>query len=71
MSMGCFVRVVDNVKLWFGNSRFEFVRDDGRGWRGDVKTMLLSADKFLNFGWKPSLSSKEAVRLAVMNFWGL
>jgi len=28
-----------------------------------VKTMLLSADKLLSLGWKPSLSSEEAVRL--------
>jgi len=36
--------------------------DGGRGWRGDVKTMLLSADKLLSLGWKPSLNSEEAVR---------
>jgi UDP-glucose 4-epimerase len=36
--------------------------DGGRGWRGDVKMMLLSADKLLELGWKPSFSSEEAVR---------
>jgi UDP-glucose 4-epimerase len=36
--------------------------DGGRGWRGDVKTMLLSADKLLNLGWKPTLNGEEAVR---------
>jgi len=37
--------------------------DGGRGWRGDVKTMLLSADKLSSLGWKPSMNSEEAVRL--------
>jgi len=37
--------------------------DGGRGWRGDVKTMLLSVDKLLNLGWKPKFNSEEAVRL--------
>ena len=38
--------------------------DGGRGWRGDVKTMLLSADKLLNLGWKPALNSEGAIRLS-------
>jgi UDP-glucose 4-epimerase len=36
----------------------------GRGWRGDVKSMLLSVDRLLSLGWKPRLSSEEAVQLA-------
>ncbi|MDI6905792.1 MAG: NAD-dependent epimerase/dehydratase family protein, partial [Candidatus Bathyarchaeia archaeon] len=43
--------------------RFTGGVDGGRGWMGDVKTMLLSADKLFNLGWKPALSSEEAVRL--------
>jgi len=45
---------------------FEFTGgvDGGRGWRGDVKTMLLSAVKLLGLGWKPALDSEEAVRLS-------
>lgn len=39
--------------------------DGGRGWRGDVKTMLLSIAKLNGIGWRPSLSSREAVALAV------
>jgi len=31
--------------------RFNDVLGDGRGWMGDVKTMLLSADKLLSLGW--------------------
>ena len=38
--------------------------DGGRGWRGDVKAMLLSVDKLLALGWKPSLKSEEAIRLS-------
>jgi UDP-glucose 4-epimerase len=38
--------------------------EGGRGWRGDVKLMLLSVDKLLTLGWRPKLSSEESVRLA-------
>jgi UDP-glucose 4-epimerase len=38
--------------------------DGGRGWRGDVKTMLLSINKLLDLGWKPEFDSQEAVRLS-------
>jgi len=44
--------------------RFTGGVDGGRGWMGDVKTMLLSVDKLLSLGWKPSMSSEEAVRLS-------
>lgn len=37
----------------------------GRGWRGDVKTMLLSVDKLLRLGWKPRYGSEDAVRMTV------
>jgi UDP-glucose 4-epimerase len=39
--------------------------EDGRGWPGDVKTMLLDISRIKNIGWRPKLSSKEAVRTAV------
>jgi UDP-glucose 4-epimerase len=38
--------------------------DGGRGWRGDVKVMLLSAEKLLKTSWMPKYSSEQAVRLA-------
>jgi len=44
--------------------RFTGGVDGGRGWRGDVKTMLLSADKLLNIGRRPKLNTEEAVRLS-------
>ncbi len=37
---------------------------EGRGWKGDVKTMLLSIEKIKKLGWKPKYNSEEAVRLA-------
>jgi len=38
---------------------------DGRGWPGDVKLMLLDISKLKNSGWKPKLSSREAVEKTV------
>jgi len=45
--------------------RFKFnnVLGDGRGWRGDVKTMHLSVERLMGLGWKPTLTSEEAIRL--------
>jgi UDP-glucose 4-epimerase len=37
----------------------------GRGWRGDVKLMLLDATKLRKLGWKPKLNSKEAIQRTV------
>jgi UDP-glucose 4-epimerase len=37
--------------------------DGGRGWKGDVKEMLLDISKLKSLGWTPKLSSTEAVRL--------
>ncbi len=34
----------------------------GRGWKGDVKNMLLDISKINQLGWHPQLGSKEAVR---------
>jgi hypothetical protein len=30
--------------------------------RGDVKTTLLSAERLLNLGWKPSLNGEETIK---------
>jgi UDP-glucose 4-epimerase len=37
--------------------------DDGRGWKGDIKTMLLDIEKMKELGWKPRYGSSEAVSL--------
>lgn len=35
--------------------------EGGRGWIGDVKYMLLDIEKLKSTGWRPKMSSKEAV----------
>ena len=45
--------------------------DGGRGWPGDVKTMLLSIGKLRALGWAPRYSSSEAVRLAARSLLSL
>jgi UDP-glucose 4-epimerase len=35
--------------------------DGGRGWKGDVKVMLLNIEKMKAIGWKPTLNSRQAV----------
>jgi UDP-glucose 4-epimerase len=49
--------------------RFKFTGgvEGGRGWIGDVKTMLLDISKLKKLGWKPKLNSKEAVRKATQD----
>jgi UDP-glucose 4-epimerase len=37
--------------------------DDGRGWKGDIKTMLLDIEKIKQIGWKPKYGSSQAVGL--------
>jgi len=45
--------------------RFTGGVDGGRGWKGDVKFMRLSIEKAKKTGWKPKLSSYEAVKRTV------
>jgi UDP-glucose 4-epimerase len=40
------------------------IDNSGRGWKGDVKNMQLDIRKLQKLGWKPKLSSAEAVRLS-------
>ncbi|MEM0329293.1 MAG: NAD-dependent epimerase/dehydratase family protein [Nitrososphaerota archaeon] len=37
---------------------------EGRGWRGDVRRMLLDISKIKSLGWRPRHNSAESVRLA-------
>jgi len=48
------------------NVKFSFTGgvDGGRGWRGDVKNMLLDVNKLKSLGWVPKMNSREAVRQA-------
>ena len=43
--------------------------DGGRGWLGDVKTMLLDVRRLRKLGWKPRYSSTEAVKIATREIW--
>jgi len=36
-----------------------------RGWKGDVRAMLLSIERLKALGWRPTTTSEQAVRLAV------
>jgi UDP-glucose 4-epimerase len=39
--------------------------DDGRGWKGDVKNMLLDTSKLKSRGWEPKYNSAQAIEKAV------
>lgn len=56
--------VVDALGLQDVEFAFTGGVDGGRGWRGDVKVMLLSVEKLLKTGWKPQYTSNQAVRRA-------
>jgi UDP-glucose 4-epimerase len=49
------------------NVEFKFTGgvDGGRGWKGDVKNMLLDTSKLKSLGWKPKLNSKQSIRKTV------
>lgn len=49
------------------NPKFIFTGGiDGRGWKGDVKFMLLDITKAKLAGWRPKMSSYEAVKRATI-----
>jgi|Deesub1362B_J571_1020462.scaffolds.fasta_scaffold00003_128 UDP-glucose 4-epimerase len=49
-----------NVKYIFKSETL-----NGRGWKGDVKFMLLDISKLKSTGWKPNWNSYETIRKAV------
>lgn len=61
--------IADLVVEEMGLSNVEYVfkpaTHDGRGWLGDVKFMLLDVRKLMSLGWRPKLSSREALREAI------
>ena len=57
--------VVEEMGLDGVEFRFTGGVDGGRGWIGDVKNMLLETSRIKSLGWKPKLSSKDAIRLTV------
>ena len=54
--------VTEEMGLKNVSFRFTGGVDGGRGWKGDVKYMLLSIERLKSLGWRPKLNSAEAVR---------
>jgi len=52
-----------NVKLTYTGGV-----DGGRGWKGDVKNMLLDISKIKSLGWEPKLNSKQSIRTTARTF---
>jgi len=52
--------------LGLNNVTLQFVDNgDGRGWKGDVKRMLLDTTRLKRLGWRAMYTSEEAVRVTV------
>lgn len=63
--------VVEETGLENVQYKYVTTMPDGRGWPGDVKLMLLDISKIKSIvGWRPRLSSREAVRKAVREALG-
>jgi UDP-glucose 4-epimerase len=56
--------VMEEMRLT--NVQFKFTGgvDGGRGWKGDVKNMLLDISRIETLGWKPKHNTKQAIRKA-------
>ena len=52
------------VKRWGANSKIIYGKED-RGWIGDVSHFKYDTLKIRKLGWKPSLSSDEAIKRAI------
>jgi UDP-glucose 4-epimerase len=59
--------VVEEMRL--KNVQFKFTGgvDGGRGWRGDVKNMLLDITKIKSLCWKPKHNTKQAIKKATQH----
>ena len=44
--------------------------DGGRGWKGDVRMMMLSVEKMKALGWKPKYGSAESIALTARSILG-
>ena len=56
--------VVEVLNLKDVKFKFTGGVNGGRGWKGDVKVMLLDVSKLKSLGWKPKYNSEAAVRKA-------
>ncbi len=67
-------KIADIVVEEMGLKGVEYVfkpgTPDGRGWVGDVKFMLLDNSRLKALGWRPKLTSEEAVRSTVRELLG-
>jgi UDP-glucose 4-epimerase len=54
--------IINEMKLKNVKLKYTGGVDGGRGWIGDVKNMLLDISKLKKQGWKPKLTSQQAVR---------
>ncbi len=57
--------VVEEMGLRDVSFRYTGGVDGGRGWKGDIKYMLLDVDRLGSLGWKSRLNSVEAVTKTV------
>ncbi len=58
--------VVEEMELKDVKFQYTGGVEGGRGWIGDIKTMLLDISKMKKLGWKPKYKSAEAVRMATV-----
>ena len=57
--------VVEEMKLKNVKLKFTGGVDGGRGWKGDVKNMLLDISKLKTHEWKPKYNSQQAITKTV------
>jgi len=55
--------VIEEMNLKETKMKFTGGVDGGRGWKGDVKHMMLNSNYLKSFGWEPKYNSEESVRL--------
>jgi UDP-glucose 4-epimerase len=63
----CIVRKLAKIvveEMGLKNVKYDFTGGD-RGWVGDVPVTILSIEKARKLGWKPKISSEEAIRRTV------
>lgn len=59
--------VIEELGLRNVNIKFTGGIDGGRGWKGDVKKMLLDVNKIKSVGWRPKYNSFDAVIHTIRN----
>jgi UDP-glucose 4-epimerase len=57
--------VVDEMGLRDVRMHYTGGVDGGRGWKGDVKNMLLDIERIRKTGWRPKYNSAESIRRTV------